>query len=157
MTTKKKTTTTKATTKKAAAPKAATTAKKTTKSATAVAEVTTVANVHEVSAAEGGTLTVTIAPEAPETASAPVEAELVVAQAPKAELTVEVKAEAPAAKPVLTIGMLQQRLNELGYYHGWLDGNYGPLTKQAVGHFQWKNGIYADGNATPETLKALGF
>lgn len=143
MTTKKKTTTT----KKAAAPKAATTSKRTTKSAAAVAEVATG---HEVSAAEGGTLTVTIAPEAPETANAPIEAEMVVAAA--APVT-----EVPAEKPVLTIGMLQKRLNELGYYQGWFDGHYGPLTKQAVGHFQWKNGIYADGNATPETLKALGF
>ena len=65
--------------------------------------------------------------------------------------------ETSTEKPVLTIGMLQKRLYERGFYFGQWDGHYGQLTKEAVGHFQYRNGLYPDGEATPETLAALGF
>ncbi|HEY9724597.1 MAG TPA: peptidoglycan-binding domain-containing protein [Oscillatoriaceae cyanobacterium] len=65
--------------------------------------------------------------------------------------------ETSSEKPVLTIGMLQKRLYERGFYFGHWDGHYGQLTKEAVGHFQYRNGLYPDGEATPETLAALGF
>lgn len=73
--------------------------------------------------------------------------------APVAEIEVSVSTE----KPVLTIGMFQKRLHEQGYYQGWWDGHYGPLTKQAVASFQAAHGLHPDGEPTPATLQALGF
>lgn len=93
-------------------------------------------------------------------------AEKVVAQtveAPAPEMKAETKVEAKAIevstateKPVLTIGMFQKRLHERGYYHGWWDGQYGPLTKHAVARFQADHGLHPDGEPTPATLTALG-
>lgn len=85
-------------------------------------------------------------PAAPARAIAPVA---------KAE-TVAVVAEVPTAKPVLTIGMLQKRLYELGFYGGHWDGHYGPMTKEGIRQFQASKGLGVDGDATPETLTALG-
>jgi peptidoglycan hydrolase-like protein with peptidoglycan-binding domain len=42
--------------------------------------------------------------------------------------------------------MLQQRLLALGYTElGTADGTFGPMTDQAVRHFQTSNGISSDG------------
>lgn len=79
------------------------------------------------------------------------------APATTAPATAQVTIETSAEKPVLTIGMLQKRLYERGFYFGHWDGHYGPLTKEAVGHFQYRHGLRPDGEATPETLAALGF
>lgn len=52
---------------------------------------------------------------------------------------------------------LQQRLTQLGYYRGPIDGDYGTTTEEAVRQFQSAQGLeYVDGIAGPETLRALG-
>lgn len=50
---------------------------------------------------------------------------------------------------------LQIKLQEAGYYHGALDGNFGPLTCSAVINFQKDNGLAVDGIVGPGTLQAL--
>lgn len=63
---------------------------------------------------------------------------------------------------ILTVGAqgeevsrLQQRLKDLGYLDGKVDGKYGGGTKRAVIAFQRRNGLDADGIAGEETLKKL--
>lgn len=169
------------TTKKKSAPKAtgekskkATAAKAPAKALTEPAAVATRATMKadkvEVKAepkpeikAEGPVSPTVAAKAAAQTAS---HAEKVVAQAveaPEPEVKAEIKAEAKAIevttsteKPVLTIGMFQKRLHERGYYHGWWDGQYGPMTKHAVARFQADHGLHPDGEPTPATLTALG-
>ena len=53
------------------------------------------------------------------------------------------------------VWQLQERLKELGYYSGEVDGQFGPGTKEAVITFQKKNGLDADGLAGEETQKVL--
>jgi len=53
------------------------------------------------------------------------------------------------------VWQLQERLKELGYYTGEVDGQFGPGTKEAVIAFQKKNGLDADGLAGEETQKVL--
>ncbi|TWI57961.1 peptidoglycan-binding protein [Halalkalibacter nanhaiisediminis] len=50
---------------------------------------------------------------------------------------------------------LQERLQNLGYYQGNLDGLFGPLTHIAVTSFQTSQGIMVDGLAGPQTYAAL--
>lgn len=50
---------------------------------------------------------------------------------------------------------LQHQLQRLNYYKGDIDGIFGPLTENAVNHFQDANDIVVDGIAGPETFKAL--
>lgn len=50
---------------------------------------------------------------------------------------------------------LQERLQNLGYYKGNLDGLFGPLTHKAVTSFQTSQGIRVDGLAGPQTYAAL--
>ena len=50
---------------------------------------------------------------------------------------------------------LQQRLKDLGYYTGSVDGDYGDGTTAAVVAFQTANGLTADGVAGKATLNAL--
>lgn len=64
---------------------------------------------------------------------------------------------APERTEVITVAGLQQRLSELGYYHGMWDGHFGQLTAQAVGHFQYRHGLHPNGEPNRETLVALGF
>jgi len=49
---------------------------------------------------------------------------------------------------------LQQRLQELGYYTGEVDGQYGPGTQEAVVRFQQQHGLDADGIAGESTRSA---
>ena len=63
---------------------------------------------------------------------------------------------------VLTVGArgdevtrLQQRLKDLGYLSGKVDGQYGGGTKRAVIAFQRRNGLTTDGVAGEETLAKL--
>lgn len=49
---------------------------------------------------------------------------------------------------------LQQRLRELGYYAGEVDGQYGPGTQDAVIRFQQQHGLDADGIAGESTRSA---
>ena len=53
------------------------------------------------------------------------------------------------------IEALQQRLHELGYWVGSIDGVYGDLTQQAVYAFQKYEGLTVDGVAGPETRRRL--
>ncbi len=50
---------------------------------------------------------------------------------------------------------LQRLLNSLGYYDGYLDGDFGGMTEGAVVAFQSDNGLYVDGVVGPITLNAL--
>ncbi|HET7734950.1 MAG TPA: N-acetylmuramoyl-L-alanine amidase [Nocardioidaceae bacterium] len=50
---------------------------------------------------------------------------------------------------------LQQRLLDLGFKVGRVDGRFGPQTERAVKEFQRNVGIPADGTCGPATLKAL--
>ncbi len=50
---------------------------------------------------------------------------------------------------------LQQRLSELGFWLGGVDGDYGFLTSQAVMAFQKYVGLPRTGNAGPDTVAAL--
>lgn len=50
---------------------------------------------------------------------------------------------------------LQQRLKDLGFYSGKVDGDFGAGTEQAVKAFQRASGLKADGQAGERTLAAL--
>lgn len=50
---------------------------------------------------------------------------------------------------------LQNRLKELKYYNGVVDGDYGAGTTSAVKAFQANNNLTADGIAGPRTLEAI--
>lgn len=51
---------------------------------------------------------------------------------------------------------VQQRLEELGYNPGPIDGVFGSQTADAVRQFQQDQGLDADGIIGPATLAALG-
>lgn len=51
---------------------------------------------------------------------------------------------------------IQQKLKELGFYTGKVDGVYGSGTRNAVIQFQKSKGLTADGVVGNATLKALG-
>lgn len=54
------------------------------------------------------------------------------------------------------VTQIQQRLQELGYNPGKVDGIYGTQTQNAVISFQRDYGLADDGIAGPKTLEALG-
>ncbi len=54
------------------------------------------------------------------------------------------------------VTQIQQKLSNLGYYSGSIDGVYGSETKRAVTNFQRDYGLTADGIAGSKTLNALG-
>ncbi|HET7627761.1 MAG TPA: cell wall hydrolase [Bacillales bacterium] len=67
-----------------------------------------------------------------------------------------------AAAPTLSMGDhagyvwgLQHRLQQLGLYHGLLDGIFGPLTREAVITFQQRYGLTADGIVGEKTWHRL--
>ena len=55
----------------------------------------------------------------------------------------------------LEVKQLQQRLKDLGYYSGDVDGQYGTGTQTAVTAFQAQHGLKADGVAGEQTLAIL--
>ena len=68
----------------------------------------------------------------------------------------------PTVEPALKRGSsgervtaLQQKLKNLGYYTGTVDGDYGDGTVKAVKAFQSRNGLTADGVAGEATLKLI--
>lgn len=54
------------------------------------------------------------------------------------------------------VRQIQQKLKELGFYEGSVDGIFGAQTKKSLMKFQQSKGFTADGVAGPQTLKALG-
>jgi peptidoglycan hydrolase-like protein with peptidoglycan-binding domain len=56
---------------------------------------------------------------------------------------------------VSTVTQLQQRLNELGFDCGKVDGSFGSRTEQAVKAFQTMRGLKADGVVGAKTWTAL--
>lgn len=50
---------------------------------------------------------------------------------------------------------VQEQLNRLGYSAGTPDGLYGPSTRSAIQNFQRDADLSADGEATPDLLRAL--
>jgi peptidoglycan hydrolase-like protein with peptidoglycan-binding domain len=54
------------------------------------------------------------------------------------------------------VAAVQERLQSLGYYHGPLDGTWGPATQQAVDAFQQQNGLQPNAQLNPATVTALG-
>ena len=51
---------------------------------------------------------------------------------------------------------IQQKLKDMGYYQGTVDGMYGYQTMNAVKEFQSDNSLSVDGIAGTQTLQALG-
>lgn len=54
-----------------------------------------------------------------------------------------------------TVFAYQQRLRDLGYDPGPIDGRYGPMTQRAVRDFQADNGLAVDGAMGPRTRAAI--
>lgn len=54
-----------------------------------------------------------------------------------------------------TVFAYQQRLRDLGYDPGPIDGRYGPITQRAVRDFQADNGLTVDGAMGPRTRAAI--
>ena len=54
------------------------------------------------------------------------------------------------------VAAVQGRLQDLGYYHGALDGAWGPATQQALAAFQQQNGLQPNAQLNPATVTALG-
>lgn len=50
---------------------------------------------------------------------------------------------------------VQQRLRNLGFYFGALDGEHGPVTAGALRSFQTKQGLTVSGEADDDTMNAL--
>ncbi len=61
---------------------------------------------------------------------------------------------APAADP--TVEATQERLAQLGYYNGPVDGIFGPTTRDAVAKYQIDNQLDVTGSLSPDTLQSLG-
>lgn len=55
----------------------------------------------------------------------------------------------------MTVKQIQNLLQYLDYYNGIPDGDFGPITREAVTDFQRAFGLTADGDPGPETQKAL--
>ncbi len=61
----------------------------------------------------------------------------------------------PAVSP-RGVAAVQDRLRQLGYYHGNVDGVWGAETQQALQAFQQGHGLQPDAQLTPMTVSALG-
>jgi hypothetical protein len=59
--------------------------------------------------------------------------------------------------PGQIIASVQQELQRLGYYRGYLDGTYGPMTRRALLNYQRDNGLPVTGEIDADTLASLGF
>lgn len=53
------------------------------------------------------------------------------------------------------VAILQQKLKELSFYDGEIDGLFGPATEEAVKKFQSKNGLLVDGIVGSSTYNVL--
>src|SRR5262252_922118 len=54
------------------------------------------------------------------------------------------------------VAAVQQRLGQLGYYHGTVDGVIGPQTRGAIAAFESRNGLSVDGTISRPLLNTLG-
>lgn len=73
--------------------------------------------------------------------------------------TIEDKAVLTLQHPYLQgpfIQAVQQQLAKLGFYHGYLDGTYGPETSRAVARFQQHSGFKPTGELDLPTWLSLG-
>jgi hypothetical protein len=61
---------------------------------------------------------------------------------------------APVADP--TVEATQERLAQLGYYNGPVDGIFGPTTRDAIAKYQIDNQLDVTGSLSPGTLQSLG-
>jgi N-acetylmuramoyl-L-alanine amidase len=59
--------------------------------------------------------------------------------------------------PGRIIASVQRKLQRLGYYRGYLDGTYGPMTRRALLNYQRDNGLRVTGEIDQDTLASLGF
>jgi len=59
-----------------------------------------------------------------------------------------------AADP--TVEAIQERLAQLGYYTGPVDGIFGPTTRDAVANYQVANQLNVTGSLSPDTMQSLG-
>ena len=55
-----------------------------------------------------------------------------------------------------TVEATQERLAQLGYYNGPLDGVFGPTTRDAVAKYQMDKQLDVTGSLSPDTLQSLG-
>jgi hypothetical protein len=60
------------------------------------------------------------------------------------------------AAPDPTVEATQERLAQLGYYNGPVDGIFGPTTRDAVAKYQIDNQLDVTGSLSPDTLQSLG-
>jgi hypothetical protein len=61
-----------------------------------------------------------------------------------------------AEPPDQVIADVQAALQEMGYYHGEVDGLLGPLTREALTGYQSDNGLYTTAAIDEPTLASLG-
>jgi hypothetical protein len=54
------------------------------------------------------------------------------------------------------VAAVQRRLDQLGYYHGMVDGVIGPQTSGAIAAFESRNGLAVDGTISRPLLNTLG-
>ena len=55
-----------------------------------------------------------------------------------------------------TVEATQERLAQLGYYNGPVDGIFGPATRDAVAKYQIDQQLDVTGSLSPDTLQSLG-
>lgn len=55
-----------------------------------------------------------------------------------------------------SVRILQERLRNLGFYSGGVDGVWGQSTQGAIGQFQQNRGLQPNGQLTPATIAAMG-
>jgi peptidoglycan hydrolase-like protein with peptidoglycan-binding domain len=70
-------------------------------------------------------------------------------------------ASAPVQPPPMRLGPqairnIQGRLQQLGYYQGGVDGDWGPGTEAAIARLQQERGIQPTGQLNPPTVSAMG-
>jgi putative peptidoglycan binding protein len=58
--------------------------------------------------------------------------------------------------PDQVIANVQAALQQQGYYHGEVDGLIGPLTREAIAHYQGDHGLYTTSTIDQPTLQSLG-
>jgi hypothetical protein len=55
-----------------------------------------------------------------------------------------------------TVEATQERLAQLGYYNGPVDGVFGPATRDALANYQIANQLNVTGSLSPDTMQSLG-